>query len=503
LGQVEKDDIPMQREACHEFAKQKSWVIAQEFFEKGISGYKVSSDDREALQKIRKAAIQKTFDVLLVFMFDRLGRRDDETPFVVEWFVKHGIEVWSVIEGEQRFENHIDKLLNYLRYWQSSGESLKTSVRTKTRMEQLVKEGFFVGGTPPYGYKLCKVGRINKHGFEVHDIFIDQYESDVVKMIYSLYCKGKMGTYRIAQHLTHKSILTRKGLPWNSGSISHILKNPVYTGIRKFGDVSSDVLSHLQVIDIDTYKLAQVQIEKNKLIKPRGPRSEHASSVLFADVLYCIHCKKRMTVTRNRKIQHNEDGSQSVYDRVNYICINKSSVNRCGGQRSYSAKIVDRLFSEKINKFLNKDNIHQTFESNITHNANENTELLEHALIREKNTLDLLQKEAVEVILGTSAFMPILITDLSQHSKNNIVHLENEIFTQRELKRTQEAKKNRLYDVYKQFEAKKYMSFTSLSLLMQQEIIEQIIERIYIGRGYQFKLEWTFGEYFEGRDDNA
>lgn len=50
-------------------------------------------------------------------MFDRLGRREDETPFVVEWFVKNGIEVWSAKEGQQRFDTHVDKLLNYIRYW--------------------------------------------------------------------------------------------------------------------------------------------------------------------------------------------------------------------------------------------------------------------------------------------------------------------------------------------------------------------------------------------------
>ena len=50
----------------------------------------------------------REFDVLLVFMFDRIGRIDDETPFIVEWFVKTaGVEVWSVKEGEQRFETHV------------------------------------------------------------------------------------------------------------------------------------------------------------------------------------------------------------------------------------------------------------------------------------------------------------------------------------------------------------------------------------------------------------
>ena len=68
----------------------------------------MSSEDRDAVQDIKAAALRKEFDVLLVFMFDRLGRKEDETPFVVEWFVKQGIEVWSTQEGEQRFENHVD-----------------------------------------------------------------------------------------------------------------------------------------------------------------------------------------------------------------------------------------------------------------------------------------------------------------------------------------------------------------------------------------------------------
>ena len=46
-------------------------------------------------------------------------------------------EIQREVGGEQRFDNHVDKLLNYIRYWQASGESIKTSVRTKTRLEQL------------------------------------------------------------------------------------------------------------------------------------------------------------------------------------------------------------------------------------------------------------------------------------------------------------------------------------------------------------------------------
>ena len=89
LKQVEKDDIPMQKQRCHEFAAQIGWDIVREFSEKGVSGFKVSAKQRDAIQEIQREAALNTFDILLVFMFDRLGRRDDETPFIVEWFVNN------------------------------------------------------------------------------------------------------------------------------------------------------------------------------------------------------------------------------------------------------------------------------------------------------------------------------------------------------------------------------------------------------------------------------
>ena len=184
-GQVEKDDIPMQKEACRNFAESQGWEIVKEFSEKGVSGFKKSAKERDELQKIQQAAMEGKFDILLVFMFDRLGRRDDETPFIVEWFTKQGIEVWSVNEGQQRFDTHVDKLMNYIRYWQASGESLKTSVRTRTRLEQLTGEGHYTGGTVPYGYKRVRLGRVNKKNQEVCDLVIDEAEAEIVRQIFA------------------------------------------------------------------------------------------------------------------------------------------------------------------------------------------------------------------------------------------------------------------------------------------------------------------------------
>ena len=52
--QVDKNqnDIPMQRIACHEFMQyHPDWTILKEFEEKGVSGFKISAENRDAIQE--------------------------------------------------------------------------------------------------------------------------------------------------------------------------------------------------------------------------------------------------------------------------------------------------------------------------------------------------------------------------------------------------------------------------------------------------------------------
>ena len=54
VGQGDHDDIPMQRIACHEFAQQQGdWEIVNELYEKGVSGYRVSTDKRDAISQLK------------------------------------------------------------------------------------------------------------------------------------------------------------------------------------------------------------------------------------------------------------------------------------------------------------------------------------------------------------------------------------------------------------------------------------------------------------------
>ena len=194
-GQVDKaeNDIPMQKKACHEFAESKGWTIIDE------------------LEGIKREAEKHEFDILLVFMFDRLGRKDNETPFVLKWFVEQGISVWSTVEGEQRFDSNVDDLLNYIRFWQASSESQKTSVRIKTRMKQIVEDGHYMGGTVPFGYRAVYKGRMNKKGRPVKDLEIDPREGEIVREIFFKVAREGYSAHGIARMLNERNIVTHGG----------------------------------------------------------------------------------------------------------------------------------------------------------------------------------------------------------------------------------------------------------------------------------------------------
>lgn len=350
-GQVEKDDIPMQKQTCREFAEAHQWEIVKEVLEKGVSGFKVSAKDRDAIQEIQHDAVLGKFDILLVFMFDRLGRKEDETPFVVEWFVENGIEVWSSVEGQQRFDNHTDKLMNYIRYWQASGESIKTSIRTKTRLGQIVQEGHFRGGICPYGYELNKRGRLGKKNREMYEIEVNDVEAITIKKIFELCVHHGYGGRRIASALQEQGIVNRSGELFHYSSIQSILRNIMYKGILRSGESQSEIFPELQIISPEMFDRAQQIIAQRAIHykeQKNAPRTTVGRALLSGNI-YCGHCGGRIFASTARKAHHlPTDGLSSERIPI-YKCYNRTQHKGvCDGPCSYRAYKVDDVIREML-----------------------------------------------------------------------------------------------------------------------------------------------------------
>ena len=348
---LKQADIPMQRKACHKFAESMGWEIVQEEQEAGVSGFKVSAADREAIIKLKEDALKGKFDILLVFMFDRLGRKEDETPFIVEWFASHCIAVWSVKEGEQRFDQHVDFLMNYIRFWQASGESKKTSMRTKTALEQLVVDGRFRGGIAPYGYELVPSGILNKRKHEVMKLVVAESEAITVRLMFTLCVDSGYGRCRIASFLNDRGLTNRDGQNWHEATVGHILHNVLYTGVLRSGNSQSDIIPELQIVAPDTFRQAQTLMHErtNAFDGMRTlPRTTKGQALLSGN-LRCGHCGGRLILTSNSTDYVKADGTRVKRKRTRYICYNK--VRRrcpCDGPTGYTAHILDA----KIKSYL-------------------------------------------------------------------------------------------------------------------------------------------------------
>jgi hypothetical protein len=91
-----------------------------------------------------------------------------------------------------------------------------------------VKEGNYVGSTPPFGFD--KDVRVN--GKKVcHTLKENKDEADVVRMIFNWYCNDDVGTHMICRRLEALGITTRNGVKrWKDSTIYRILENVHYIG---------------------------------------------------------------------------------------------------------------------------------------------------------------------------------------------------------------------------------------------------------------------------------
>ncbi len=500
-------DIPMQRKACREFAKRNGWVIVLEMQEAGVSGFKVSANDRDVLQEIRERAENKEFDILLVFMFDRIGRRAEETPFVVEWFIQNGIRIWSVNEGEQRIDTHADRLMNYIRFWQADGESRKTSVRTKAALSQMVQEGRFRGGVAPYGYDLVPSGVLNKKKREVMKLKINESEAKVIRMIFHFSVENGYGRCKIGNLLTSMGIYTREGKAWHEATVGHILHNELYMGILKSGTTRSEVFPEFQIISPDYFEMAQKLMAEriNERKETRTMPLNTTGQSLLSGNVFCGHCGGRLTLTTNGTVRTHADGTVEQRKRVRYVCYNKTRHRLdCDGQTGYTMHILDGIIVDVLHMIFDK--MAEVTEDEIVCRAHDHATLdLKDRLTRAKEDFtkatkeyDSLKGEVVKAVQGKSAFSMDILSELVESAKKEMLASGERLNTLTAEMETDEKRVSKIKSDYKNL-IRWSEIFDNSDMATKKMIAGYIIHRVYVYSGYRLYIEFNMNiEQFLG-----
>lgn len=377
--QLREDDIPVQRKECQCYlAMHSDWTFQKEYIEKAVSGFKTSIKDRDILQEILEDAREKRFEVLLVYMSDRIGRKEDESPAFVTALNNFGIEVWSVREGQLKTAEHIDKLLNYIRFWQAEGESRKTGMRVKDAQETLVRAGRYVGGKAPFGYDLEYSGAVNHYGRALKHLVINPQAAAVVRKIFDYSVHYNYGNLKIAKVLNEKGEIAPKDM-WKACTVAQILQNPVYMGHIAYNRrkrsinggslermpmetwiMSEEQIPELVIIPREIWYKAQKRREDRRAMFKRGIGQEKygissGGQLRLTGLLYCGYCGCRLTNGSKYAYWTTEEGEKRKKFIGRYKCVYRSGGSlSCNGKAYYRSEELESVIYSLTVSYLNR-----------------------------------------------------------------------------------------------------------------------------------------------------
>lgn len=177
---------------------------------------------RPMMQELLEEISDGLYDAVLVMDIDRLGRGDmQDQGMIFKVFKDAGVKIITpgkTYDLEDEFdEDQFDFSAFFAR------KELKMIKRRLQRGKQKsLEEGYYIGSTPPFGYR--------RNPDKRRELVVDEKERPVVELIFDLYINHDMGDSKIARYLNEHGIRTRAGNLWDRTVIRKMLTNPIYAG---------------------------------------------------------------------------------------------------------------------------------------------------------------------------------------------------------------------------------------------------------------------------------
>ncbi|MFC4321726.1 recombinase family protein [Litchfieldia salsa] len=293
--------IEGQIKALTEYCHRNNFEIVEKYKDEGISG---KSMNRPALNQLLNDCTNKKFNLVLVWKYSRLSRKQKDFLNIIDHLEQHDVKFYSVSEA---FDTSTPMGMAMLQIFGTFAELEGNQIveNVKMGMTQRAKEGKFNGGSM-LGYK-----SVNK------ELVIVKSEAEIVRRIFSMYVDGK-GYKAIASKLNHEGYKTKRNKAFSITSVRTIITNPAYAGFIRFNQVTdwSDKRrkgtnknpiivkgNHEPIIDIGVWDKAQA-ILKQKSYKPTKTFTGHFP---LTTLLRCPDCGHGMIGHHNKKSKNSNE----------------------------------------------------------------------------------------------------------------------------------------------------------------------------------------------------
>ena len=206
-----EQSIEGQLRVCKEYAEHEGLTIIGEYIDRAITG---RYDDRPEFQKMIRDSKKRQFEYILVYKLDRFARNRRDSANYKYKLRMNGVRVLSAME--RIGDNPESIILEAVLEAQAEYYSLDLAQKVKRGMRETVYKKKFLGGIPPYGYKV-----INSK------IEIDEGEAKIIRYIFSEYANGRT-KIDILNELNNLGIKSKRGQNFSSNSFQHALRNKKY-----------------------------------------------------------------------------------------------------------------------------------------------------------------------------------------------------------------------------------------------------------------------------------
>ena len=313
----ESDSIISQRTLLNQYIKENNYDLIQEYVDDGFTG---TNFDRPAFMQMIKDIESGKINMIITKDMSRLGRDYIGTGELIEkYFPSKNIRYIAINDGIDTFIDNTNNDIAPFKAIMNDMYAKDISKKVKTSLYSRMKEGLYVSGRCPFGYK--------KDPENKNHLIVNQEQVEVVKLIFDLALKGN--TYHfIAQELTKRKIRTpasyynyvwnKKCLSqeygiWTDSTVKAILTNQIYVGDTVQGktkkinyklkrivknNIDDYIIvenTHEAIIDKKTFNYVQSILPKN--VK----RPEKKRHYLLDGILYCGDCKHRITIRYQNK----------------------------------------------------------------------------------------------------------------------------------------------------------------------------------------------------------
>lgn len=338
--QAVKDlSLPAQREAVEEYARRNGQVIAREYLESGCSDTDIN---RKAFRLMLEDVLKPGSDIgtIVVHHTSRFTRNATQARVVKEQLRKQGVKVVSVCQ--ELNDDPIGQLIEGIFECIDQYESEVNGMRTIAAMREAVRQGFFPGSTPPYGFKANKVEV--RPGLMRSVLAVDEHEAAVVRELFQLYIANN-GAKSTARELNRRERWYRKGKPWSKDLVLKVLEESAVAGTYWWGKHDAKTrrkkdrsewlpLKVEPIIEPTLFDLARRLRSQRE--PTRNPGRAPSPEMLLRGLVRCCKCGSSYTLESSGKKVNGE-----VYQYRYYNCRTACRVGKeaCPGERVPATKL--------------------------------------------------------------------------------------------------------------------------------------------------------------------